>query len=610
MGARAARRLDGARVVLDGATAATRVTDADFATAPGRVEDIVDLRLARQPITRVPARLGRALRELTLEACGQLAGLAGIERCGGLSALTLAGFDAAWVQRELRAVAELPDLARLTLRGLRGGLDWEAVLALPALIELRLTDCAIDRTSWFTAIGERGGGLRRLALDASAAWRLWEDVGGLRGLTSLELGACVELPASLGKLDRLERLVVDGRRRAQRVGLRAVPAGIGGCRALRELVIEGPIERLPEQLGRCAALEVLTLRRTALTELPDAIGGLRALRRLEVGSRAKVVTARAGVVEKLRLDAYAGDPAIGARVRFRPVATPEGDDVVIDDAARIPDDFGDPVRLTVSLPTYRGPLPQLARLARVRAASLAVGGDVGEMVAALPGVEELTLVGREVPEAIGGLARLRVLRVAGPHVRGLPATLARCAALRRMIVDAPMLARIDALPAALEELVLANAGCARLPASVIEAPAVRAVTIGRWTKPARDLRGLAAMPALRALVLHEPPALTALVDALAEAGRLTSLALADRGLRELPAGLGALPLVELDVRATGVRALPASLRTCHALARVVLPVDFLADPRPQLPPGAWAPAERTADRVVCERYRARGKKRT
>jgi internalin A len=112
----------------------------------------------------------------------------------------------------------------------------------------------------------RGAGIRGIKIEISA----------LRNLRKLDLGRTLIRvpPVDVAMLSGLEELILD-------YPVTKLPNWIGKLTALRRLVLGGTlIGELPDTLAGLTAIEDLDVSRTKLTELPAVVGSLRTLRRL------------------------------------------------------------------------------------------------------------------------------------------------------------------------------------------------------------------------------------------------------------------------------------------------------------------------------------------
>ena len=576
MGRRKPRDLCPPRINLNGRDRERRVIDDDFEGAD--LTGVTHCWLREQPITRLPA-FGPALVELELALCKELVTLDGIERCTGLTKLSLSVLSEDMdLPSELARLAELPELTCLELHHIDA---LPANLAdLPSLIELELHDCALD----LAVIGKIST-LRRLVLRGHEPWTL-PAVAPLAGnVTELALQNVGTMPASLGALTRLERLKIERARH-----LRKFPSDLGTLASLVELSIDAPIRTLDDSICACTRLEVLELGSTSIAKLPANIGNLTRLRVLRLlGTKIDKVPESIGELAELRelslpfdaevpdsitqlaIEKFFGAALIGARIPRRPPSTPHEDDLRLVAGAPLPADFGDPRSLELAVPDDHGPVPQLASLRRLTRAWLRVP-DVENALAALansPRLEMLELKAIDtLPEAIGKLVELQELSLRCPALTRVPACVADLPALEALSLD------LDGRT---------------FPEAFARSRSLTRVTI-TCSEPATNLLGLAKLARLDSLTLEGPiPDLEGLLRALA-ATPITQLAIGRRAGRALPETIGALArtLTRIELHRSDITRLPRSLRDCTALTWVSLPAPELGlDAVQHLPPIKW-----------------------
>lgn len=134
------------------------------------------------------------------------------------------------------------------------------ITEVPPLCGLEFVYLAENRLRWMPALD----GVRYLNVSDNA----------LEALVPVEAGRGGGVAGGLAALAEL---------RAERCGLRELPAELGRLSGLRELSLRGnALERLPALLGGLRALEVLDLRGNQLDELPESLRDAPALRKLDL----------------------------------------------------------------------------------------------------------------------------------------------------------------------------------------------------------------------------------------------------------------------------------------------------------------------------------------
>jgi Leucine-rich repeat (LRR) protein len=595
MGRRKPRDLKPPNISLSGRDRERRVIDEDFEGAD--LDAVTYCSLREQPITRFPA-FGPALVELELGQCPELATLEGIERCTGITKLRLGYLSKLDLDTEFERLAELPELTSIRLDGMALP---DSAVDLPSVIDLEMSNCAVD----LVTIGAIST-LRRLVLYGSEPWTLGDVDPLAQHVTSLELHGVGVMPSKIGVLAKLERLKIDRSRH-----LRKIPRDLGGLASLVELEIDAPIRTLDESICKCEKLEALELGRTSIDKLPAAIGNLARLRVLRLlGTKIKQLPESIGKLAALRelslpfgviapesisqlcVEQYLGPDDVGARIPRRTPSTPAEDYLRFRDKDPLPDDFGDVVSLELDRTPDHGPVPQLANLRRLERAYLNVPDVQGaiEALANSPRLRSLSL--KEVtslPEAIGELETLTTLSLAGP-LTSLPASIGKLTALESLYLSCPQLidvpASIAELPA-LTSLTLVVDGH-DLPDAFTRSRSLTSVSI-RSEQPA-NLAALARLSRLESLSVAGPiQNLEGLLAALV-ATPLRTLELGKNAGRELPSTIRVLAktLTSLDLRRTDMTQLPDSLRDCTELVRVTLPCpEFDASAVSYLPPIKW-----------------------
>ncbi len=107
--------------------------------------------------------------------------------------------------------------------------------------------------------------------------QLPDQIHWLTNLRSLSLSHCTlsSVPANIGKLEQLERLVLNYN------VLKTVPDEIGQLKNIKELSLVGnALDEVPSIIGELEQLEILSLIDNHLTSLPRSIAGLYNVRKL------------------------------------------------------------------------------------------------------------------------------------------------------------------------------------------------------------------------------------------------------------------------------------------------------------------------------------------
>jgi internalin A len=224
-----------------------------------------------------------------------------------------------------------------------------------------------------------------------------------------------KLPESIGRLERLQSLDVDGNR------LAALPESIGQLAQLQSLGVSyNSLAALPEWIDRLVQLKFLDVKRNVLAALPEWIGRLERLQSLDVdGNRLAALPESIGRLARLQ--------SLGVRRNYLKelpesigqLAQLQSLGVSYNGLAALPESIRRLVQLQF-LDIRRNVLAALpewiGRLARLR--SLDVGGN---RLAALP-------------ESIGRLAQLQFLDASGNQLQSLPNALSRMRGLEEIFL--------------------------------------------------------------------------------------------------------------------------------------------------------------------------------
>jgi Leucine-rich repeat (LRR) protein len=273
---------------------------------------------------------------------------------------------------------------------------------------------------------------------------LHEDFSALLTQTSFTMNGddVWSLPAALGDLTQLETI------RLEWTAVAALPEQVGKLKQLRTLTLirNRHLSKLPRSIGSLAALERLELTENGFSSLPDELGQLHALKELEV-TESKITSLPAAIgeltnLEKLRIseaDISELPRTIGQLTNLRSLV------LYHTRVSKLPDEIGALANLEVidcywmspdSLPASIGRLKKLRVLRLVRGSLSVLPAETGELEA----LEELDLTengfraGRalQLPEAIGRLQRLRILKLAMNQMTTLPAAIGSLAALEEL----------------------------------------------------------------------------------------------------------------------------------------------------------------------------------
>ncbi len=642
-------------VSLYGQRVAERYDDATLAVL-GSFPRLAKLELLNHHITRIPRGL-RTLRHAWIGQSPGLATLEGIEDAVGLQGLQLSNLPALDLADAFERLAGLPELVYLTLDGEHVRELPAAFARLPKLAHLALEytpsldlDQALARIAEVPTVRvlELGkivvppsiGALGELqVLKVVAEGTLPDELGALAALEELHLpkATCKALPGSIGRLSRLTKLNLFYSKVA------ALPDEIGECQSLREIQARSSaLKALPESIGKLTALHTLDVYNTKLKRLPASLGALANLRVLELSYDKPLEVPEE--VYQLSLERFTGPQEMLGRLVLRRLPTPETGEALYHEPERLPEDFGDVVSLQLALHTHSAPIPQLARLPRVRQVTIDTEdlGDAFTRLGGAPHLWHVAVLGERdaLPASIAELAQITSLEIdSGPWgdsdkpgtLRELPAALGALAGLQSLVLKRHRLAappEVIGELASLEKLTLRTGELRALPRSLgklqrlqklevqgltdLHLPdelagcaALESVTLhGGWGESRiHNLAVLGRLPALRRLWIHyvrEPQDWAGLLAALGS-GALELLDLQDCELGVLPKEIGGLgKLQRLRLEQTGIRELPPELRACTALRWMSwsswqFSEQGQAQLKKQLPPGRWRKQKR--DRV-------------
>ncbi len=648
------------RVALYGQRVAERYDDAKLAVL-AKFPKLAWLEMLHHKITHVPRGL-RALRHAWIGSAPALVTLDGIEDAAGLEWLELTNLPALDLADALARLARLPHLSHLSLRG-DAVRELPAALArLPKLAELKLEYTPnLDLDQAFAMIAKvptlRALTLGEIVVPPSlgklaalpalhrltvlAKNTLPDELGQLAALEELALpkAKCPALPATIGKLSALAVLDITAAK-----AMTTLPEEIGDCQALHTIHAgSSGLQKLPDSIGRLTALRDVNVAYTRLGKLPRSMGSLANLRILELPHDKKIEVPEE--VFQLSLEKFTGPDEVQKRLTLRRQPTPAGGEVVLSEAARLPEDLSKVGKLQLSLPEHDAPIPQLSRLPCVGEVVIDTGNldDAFTRLAGAPKLGRLTIQGERdtLPDSIGRLTQLTALSIDSGDtgdsdkpgtLRTLPATLGKLAGLKRLAIQRHRMTKppemigelaalewlrlnvgeLGTLPRSfghlthLRELQLHNVRDLALPDELTRCTALTHVEVhaGWGDCKIENLAVLGRLPALRDLRLvyiREQQDWKSLFAALAGSA-LETLDLSHSELGgKLPAEIGTLTkLQRLELHEADIKALPPELRRCTELRRVSWSRWRLSDKghaelKQQLPPGRWK--KQKVDRV-------------
>ncbi|MDQ3339293.1 MAG: leucine-rich repeat domain-containing protein [Myxococcota bacterium] len=606
------------QVSLPGSRAADRYDDDELARLG--VLAIEELSLSRHPISRLPP-LQPTLRRLTLANLA-LESLDGIEDQIRLQALSLTDLPALDLEAAFGQLAELPELTTLRLGGASLRVLPRAITKLPSVVEVELVDCAqLELADAFAKLGAMPT-LRILRIEGVVV--IPDKCAALASLRVLDLRGCKlkALPPSIGRLGSLEELDISNN------PIRILPGELCALAKLRILrAADVALRTLPAQIGRLANLELLCVTGDKMATLPASIGDLAKLRTLELSDHIDVPES----LYRLSLESFEGPSDAVRRLVLRAPPTPDSDSVEIDDAERMPADFGDPLELVIKLPDHDAPIVQLSALRRLRSLAIEVKelGDVLARVAhcqylrcasvvapsngsdnagllpdAIGELVELTSLcvdGYGVPDALGRLTNLETLEIGRHSMTRLPDAIGRLANLTELSLHPH---GIVELPGALGELGklrtlrLAHAGrLDRLPAELARCRALETIEIGGAYQDCKlfDVDVLGGLPALKRFAINRNRAVPIVQILRALAGtQLEELDIGDNPIVVLPSEIGGLARLRRLHLPPHLTSLPAELRACRELRYVANPPRDL-QVKDYLPAGRWRKSQRGGD---------------
>lgn len=262
-----------------------------------RMPQIVDLSIGHTPLEK-PADLATMpwLERLTLDRIPTWGERASEIPFGALTKLAKLQLD--WVGFPAIPVAavELASLRELVVAEPNVTELPEALLANDRLEVLELRHCGMTELPSLARLTS----LRRLALAGDALVALPEDLPPNLVDLEIECAHITSLPASIGKLARLEKLYVNAQ-------ITSLPASIGKLPKLVDASFVAPLASLPSSLGKLGALRELFVRSPALASIPeDALPrGLERLNLIQCTALAALPTSLGELVNLTQLNVTA-----------------------------------------------------------------------------------------------------------------------------------------------------------------------------------------------------------------------------------------------------------------------------------------------------------------
>ena len=594
----------------------------------------------------------RGIRSVTLSSLTNLESAQGIEQLSDLESVDLRGIPTATLDDLFARLVKLPRLTQLRVDADTAAQFPAALDRMQRLRELEVRGAAsTPLASLCTRLGSLAG-LRVLRLRGDRSTgpiALPDSIAKISQLQELLIAApCPVLNPALTRLSALETLEVNPPT-LKRHRIQVIPEAIGELSLLRTLHLRGhnihtipdslcdlselrsldlfgsPIERLPacfSNLSNLASLDLSYCHKLKL--LPSDIGKLRALRSLAAADTA--ITSLPPSFAELRLTHVALPHELERTVALAPPDVARVDDLTIHrlhDSA-LPEDLGDPLKLTIQAPALEAPAVAFDRLRRLEYLSImsAPKFDLGDALLRLLSAQKLVRLHLDdwtslatLPAAIAGLVHLEALSLRGARLTTLPPEIGALSALRRLdlsgnplrmipeacrqmtCLEEVSICNVVPLPdglrhfASLKRLSLSNQTAKALPVELGELVHLEELSLASCETT--DLSVLGALPSLRSLQMdwHRGEFNPAeLCRALART-KIQSLSFHHaRQLKELPPQLGSLvTLRSIDVRSTGVREFPTE--TAQLLNLQFIQVqDFSirpADLTKVLPKGRW-----------------------
>lgn len=294
--------------------------------------------------------------------------------------------------------------------------------------------------------------LRTLGLSHNAIAEIPPAIGELRLLTSLQLGGnrLITLPDALGELRSLRVLAVYDN------DLTALPEAIGRLARLETLRCGGNcLVRFPEALARCGALREVAASGNRLEDV-GPVAALVALARLWLGNN-RLATFDGSALAALAVLDLERNPSLATFA-----APPRAREVRLYACPRLSAFPSLPATLAAlnvggasALGALNASLFHLLALETLKAANAGLASLPASGWRALAVLAEMDLNDNSLvslPDALGELASLRVLRVAGNALAELPASIGALPSLAVLRVERNRLASLPAFDRPLEEL--------------------------------------------------------------------------------------------------------------------------------------------------------------
>ncbi|MFT3698726.1 MAG: hypothetical protein QM831_36605 [Kofleriaceae bacterium] len=224
---------------------------------------------------------------LDLTNLPELRSLAGIEKIKGLRSIVI-DTDALALRKSFDLIAKLPELDEMTLI-IKKTASPRGFDRLPKLRALKIVSRELT-----PSLTKQLRSVQTLELRIPS---LADAFAPLAKLTELALFGPKQLPPSIGKLAKLQRLrIIAGK-------FKTVPDELFACPALEQLALGAPIKKLPPAIGQLKKLKRLDLTSTQLVAVPAELAALKHLKELWLPPTVKKVPDELAAV---KLDKYVG----------------------------------------------------------------------------------------------------------------------------------------------------------------------------------------------------------------------------------------------------------------------------------------------------------------